>query len=212
MSQWDLSSQAIPSLQFQVEGNYSGGALPVSGRVEGWIHLQGPWRRLVSQGELFSRNGTFRQERFDLATLRFLGSGPVLKVQDSGVIFSEGALRMEGAVDLRRIGQPDFFRQIRLSSTDKSMAFSGWRVRPVSTRGPAGPSGGAGASGLSMQRVTPGEKVSVRLAYEVDEEVRPEPQTRQKVEVGYSLSDQERLKIRLDRNENFLGVEHRKKF
>jgi hypothetical protein len=209
-----VSSRVIQPLQFQVEANYSGGGLPISGRVEGWVHLQGPWTRLVSQGELFSRNGTFRQRRFELATLRFSGLGPILQIQDSGIRFPGESMRIEGSVDLRRIGQPHFFRQVRLNSTGKSMTFGGWEVSPVSVQSPGGPMGGpgGGASGLVAQRMTEDEKVSVHLAYEVDEEIRPEPMTHPKVEVGYSLSEQERLKVRLDRDENFLGVEHRKRF
>ncbi len=213
-SQWALLSPAIQPLQFQVEANYAGGGLPISGRVVGRIRLEGPWNRLVSRGELFSRNGAFGHRRFELATLRFFGTGPVLQIQNSGITFPGESMRMEGLVDLRQIGRSDFFKQVRLNPTEKSMSFNGWTVSPVSVRAAGRPTSGSagGASGLAAQRLTEDEKVTVRLAYEVDEEIQPEPVTRQKVEVGYSLSDQEQLKIRIDRDENFLGVEHRKRF
>jgi hypothetical protein len=40
-------------------------------------------------------------------------------------------MQMEGALDLRRIGQPDFFRMVKLTSVNKGVEVAGWQLRPV---------------------------------------------------------------------------------
>ncbi|MBI3318244.1 MAG: hypothetical protein HYZ90_03730 [Candidatus Omnitrophica bacterium] len=87
-----------------------------SGRIQGRVDLEGSLHRLTSRGQLLSREGVFGREQFTLAAVHFHGMGPILQVQDSQISKPNGALLMEGMVDLRRMGKSNFFSGMRLSS------------------------------------------------------------------------------------------------
>ncbi|PIQ82236.1 MAG: hypothetical protein COV76_04770 [Candidatus Omnitrophica bacterium CG11_big_fil_rev_8_21_14_0_20_64_10] len=91
----------------------------VSGALLGQVALRGNLDSLDSVGDLVSRQGSIGPQRFDSAALRFEGEGPILKLRDSLLNRSSTVTRMEGQVDLRRIGRPDFFREVELSSSEE---------------------------------------------------------------------------------------------
>ncbi len=185
MARWLLPPGKIPRLE---------------GRLEGQVRLSGPLNRIISRGEVYSRNGKFGRESFTLAALRFQGVGPVLHVQNSQFAQAGGGiLLVEGAVDLRRLGQKNFFSEMRLASVDKSLTWDGWRMTPH------------GSSGLQMQKGEQ-DRMEVGLNFELDQSVQTEPVTRQEIELQYPVSSDQSLSMRMDRDGEFLGLERRKKF
>ncbi len=173
----------------------------LTGHLEGEIALQGPLKRLETNGRLIARQGAFGNQPFEQASFQWKGVGPRLTIQNSHVNKPSGVLLLDGAVDLRKIGRPDFFQRVKLSSMEKGMTLSGWRMDPFPK-----------ASGLEIHQMKPGDQASVSLAYGVDTQVKPEPLAQSKVQANIPLSDSERLKIRLEGEEGFLGVERRGKF
>ncbi len=105
----------------------------VSGRVQGQVTLTGPVHRPVSMGELFGAEGSLGQMRFDAIALRFEGQGPLLRIHDSQIVKPREAVSMEGTVDLRRIGQDDFFREVKLRPQERELEVIGLEL-PVSPR------------------------------------------------------------------------------
>ena len=176
-------------------------SMAISGQMDGQVRLKGPLRCLVSQGEVRGHDAKVGRGELTQAVLRFTGLGPIVKIENSQMTRPSGTVLVEGTVDVRRFGQPDFFKGLHLSSMEKALNLSGWRMSPT-----------PGGFGLWISRNALPKQVAVKLAYEVDQEVQPEPVAREKMEVAYPLSEEERLNIRLDRQEGFLGVEHRKKF
>ncbi len=172
-------------------------------RLEGWvrgrIQLNQLADRLISQGELFAQEIRFNAARFDELTLRFRGTGPWFQIQDSHMARPGEVLRMEGLLDLRRLGQPTFFKEVRLTPADKSLNWNGWKMTPL-------------GSGLQVQRQAAQDRVEVGFSYEMDGQVQPEPVQREGVEVGMPIAPDKRLQVRMDREGEFLGVEHRKQF
>ncbi len=131
----------------------------LGGRVWGRAVLSGTQERLVSDGELSGMEGQFGLQRIDGISLRFQGVGPILQIRNSHLLGAEGPMAMEGAVDLRRIGQPDFFRMVKLTSVNPGVEVAGWQVR----RGPGG-------SGVQMHRAAKEDGVPVGLSIQVDQE------------------------------------------
>ena len=80
-------------------------------------------------------------EWFESAALRFQGEGPILKLKNSSLSKSSGVTLVEGEVDLRRLGQRDFFRKIKLSSMERSLNLNGWQMTPT-----------PGTQGLTLRR------------------------------------------------------------
>ena len=173
----------------------------LSGRLRGNVKLEGPLSHIYSEGELSAKSFSMGQADFDSGVIRFKGEGPIFQLQNSQLMRPAGVLLMDGRVDLRRLGHADFFSSVRLSSLEKSISWDGWSM----TQDPQ-------FSGLQLSRPAADGKVSVGLNYQLDTAVQSKPIQRQGVEVGVPLSEQQKVSIRLNDDEEFLGVEHRKKF
>ena len=93
----------------------------LAGLVRGRVVLKGSLKQVLSRGELLSSEGRFNREVIHGMTLRFQGSGPILQVQNSKLSKPEGILLMEGTLDLRRLGQPDFFSGIHLLPMERTV-------------------------------------------------------------------------------------------
>ncbi len=177
------------------------GIPPMSGRLLGKVDLSGSPRLLTSEGEVFTDKLTFGQAEFANASLRFQGIGPILQIHNSQMIRPSGVVLMDGVVDVRRVGRRDFFAGVKLSSLEKGLSWEGWRMDSA-----------PGSSGLQLHRPGGSNRVSVGLDYKLDTGVTSEPVEREEVRVGYPLSSGEKVSIRLNKDEEFLGVEHRNKF
>lgn len=178
-----------------------GHSTALSGEIFGHINFEGPLSRLTSVGELRTGQGKLGRLEFIRCAIRFQGAGSLLRIQNSQVTRTSGLLLLEGNVDLRRVGRPDFFRQVKLSSMERTLGLGSWQMGPT----PGGP-------GLQMQRSNPGGGATVELAYERDTSVQSESVERQKVELDYPISENENITMRMDRDDGFVGVEHRGKF
>ena len=147
----------------------SEGGSSFSGKMTGRMEVSGALGRVLSAGELIASQGKFGRMDFDQIAIRFEGHGPVLRIGDSQIKRRGGTMLMEGTVDLRRVGRPDFFRLVKLT--------------------PANDSGGVKLGNLAIGP-TSGEGVKMQTA----------------------LSPHQNLNLRLDREEQVIAVEHRKKF
>lgn len=184
-----------------------------AGRLQGQVRCQGDPRQLNSQGDLTIQGWTMRDQAFQSVLLHFRGRGPLLHIQNSHLSRPEGTLLMEGTVDLRRLGQHDFFRGVRLTSLQRDVEWGPWTVSPLPPSLRSQPLlGTATPRGLQVRRGGPADPVMVGLAYEAGDPKGPESPSREEMEVGVSLSAEERVQLRLQGEEQFLGIEHRKKF
>ncbi|MBI3333496.1 MAG: hypothetical protein HYZ93_05345 [Candidatus Omnitrophica bacterium] len=109
LARWLLPKDRIPAL---------------SGALYGEVRLTGPLSQLRSQAKVFSREGRLGTDRFIAATLRFRGTGPILQLEDSQMTKASGVVLMEGTVDLRHLGQNDFFSRVKLSSSKGARSLS----------------------------------------------------------------------------------------
>ncbi len=151
------------------------GGATVAGRVWGRVALSGPLGELISRGDLSGEDGQFNQQPIRGVSLRFHGKGPILRIDNSHLVRPEGTWVVEGTVDLRRLGQPDFFQTVKVTSPDRDFKMAGWQVSPLA-------GGQADTSGVQMRRSAK--------------------------DVGVPVG----VNIRLNQEEEFVGVEHREKF
>ncbi len=176
-----------------------------SGHLEGEISVIGTQGHLASEGEIISRDGELLDEKFQLIAIRFQGNGPLIRLKNSELTKSTGVLLLDGEVDLRRTGQPDFFKRVHLSSLEKTLGVAGWQMAPIAGQR-------IGSSGLHVKKTFDNNKVAVGLRYEEDPQLYKDPVRKEQVEIEYPLSSQESVSMRVEKDETFLGLEHRKKF
>ncbi len=186
VAKWVLPARRVPAL---------------SGRLHGTVTLSGPLNQIISEGEISARSFTLGHDQFDYGVIRFRGQGSMLEVHNSQMNRETGIVLVDGRVDLRRLGKQGFLSSIKMSSLENGVGWAGWRMTQ-----------GVSSSGLRLGKVGSDGKVSVGFNYQMDTGVGPEPKERQGVEVGLPITSQQKVSIRLNKEEEFVGVEHRQRF
>ena len=105
---------------------------------------------------------------------RFQGKGPILRLENSQLSRRGSALRMEGVLDVRRLGQQDFFKNVKMTPVpgmERSLEVGGLAIGPGSQEGEN--------DGFKLQT---------------------------------SISPEQSVKFKLEKEEKIIAVEHRKKF
>lgn len=87
----------------------------LSGKVKGRLEMSALMGKVSSAGELVSTAGRFGRMDFEQILVKFRGQGPMIQVKDSHMARRGTLAQMEGQLDVRRIGKPDFFRHVKLS-------------------------------------------------------------------------------------------------
>ena len=108
----DLFSLDLDEIADWIPGQSSSN---LSGIVKGRMEMSAFLGGVSSSGELVSRRGRFGRMDFEQMAVRFKGQGPLIQVHDSYLARRGTLALMEGGVDVRRIGKPDFFRNVKLS-------------------------------------------------------------------------------------------------
>ena len=74
---------------------------PCSGIITGSLTLQGPWNKPVLGGHWTAYNGQWQQFAYEMIDLRFEGTYPLVRLQDSKAVSSDGpSFSFTGAIDL----------------------------------------------------------------------------------------------------------------
>ncbi len=142
----------------------------VSGALRGHVEVNGILGKITSKGEVFSGEGRFGRMDFEWISIRFQGNGPILRLENSHLTRRGAVAQMEGMLDARRIGQRDFFRNVKLSSVpgmEGSLDLGSVAIGP-----------------------TPGEGVNIQTA----------------------ITAEQNVKMKIEKDEKIIAVEHRKKF
>lgn len=140
------------------------------GALRGQVEINGFLGQVSSKGTLIADKGRFGRMDFDQIAIRFQGKGPVLRLENSQLSRRGASIRMEGMLDARRIGQPDFFRNVKLS-------------------------------------LVPGMEGSLELGH-----LAVGPTSGEGVNLQTSITSDQNVNLKIDRDEQVIAVEHRKKF
>lgn len=110
----------------------------LAGTVQGRLELSGILGRVGSTGELVASRGRFGRLDFDEIAIRFRGRGPELQLRDSYLARRGSRMKMDGQLDVRKIGQQDFFRLVKLTPVEGSqepLSLRGFEIAPSITPG-----------------------------------------------------------------------------
>ncbi len=170
---WPELSMAIDLKQFDLKEIYPWFPRTIAspllaGTFNGHLELAGIWPDLKSQGEIFGEDGKFGEFNFEGITVRFQGVGPYLRIFNSHLKQPIGPTYLEGTLDLNQTGKPDFFRNVRMLSTDPTITTAQWQMnlagnpplalemKPATAAG--NPIGVASSAGSGAKSVSDGEK------------------------------------------------------
>jgi len=176
----------------------------LAGKVQGKVEVSGLLGRVTSSGELIAAQGRFGRLEFNRIAIRFRGKGPFLQLENSYLAGRGGMMQMEGLLDARRIGRSDFFRHVKLSpmpGAGGNLDVAGFQVMTA-----------PGDSGVEVLATAPGSKTTIGVAYQMDTQIPQEPVEREGLEVRHAVTPEQNVKIKIEKEERIIAVEHRKKF
>ena len=170
------------------------------GIVKGFFHIKGNLsNNLFSEGILESRNGKIGLVGYDLATVRFEGFGPIINIVDSSI--GNGALTMEGYIDLRDISEGDLFDGLKIKSDVKTIVWDDWDITKK------------GTDKLSMTKdISDNMRVGFKTMAREPFTTYYDTERPEEMSLEYKIGSEENIKMRLRENDNFFGVEHSVKF
>ncbi len=159
---WASLALSVNGLELGEVAHWLPGNMPskIAGRVQGQVSISGSLNHWISSGDLLAAEGRFGFLEFTQIALRFHGKGPILQIENSQLSKPTGTLLMEGMVDLRRIGHPDFFQAVKLTPLSRNLEVAGWQMSPT-----------PGSSGLQIKRPLSDQDITVGLSYKSDAEL-----------------------------------------
>lgn len=173
----------------------------VTGVMNGLFNIKGPLNNLQSSGFIGGRSGKIGPIWYDSADIRIHGIGPIINIVDSRIRQAQATFTMEGYIDLRNIVGSNLLSYIKLKSDMKQIVWDGWDISKDNS------------DSLKMVKDI-GDKVSVGFKTFAREEL-PPYQKRGNLDemiLEYKLDNGQAFQMKLKENEEFFGIEHKKRF
>ncbi len=173
----------------------------VTGIMNGLFNMKGPLNNLQSSGFISGRSGKIGPIWYDSADMRIQGIGPIISIVDSRIKQAQATFTMEGYIDLRNIVGSNLLNYIKLRSDMKTVVWDGWDISRD------------GSDSLKMVKDI-GDKVSVGFRTFAREELLPyqKRDNLDEMSLEYNLDNGQIFQMKLKENEEFFGIEHKKRF
>ncbi|MFA5389389.1 MAG: hypothetical protein WC312_06530 [Candidatus Omnitrophota bacterium] len=173
----------------------------VTGIMNGLINIKGPLKNLESSGFIGGRQGKVGPIWYDSADIRINGAGPIINIVDSRIKQAQAVFTMEGYIDLRNISGPGLLSGIKVKSDMKTIVWDGWDISKE------------GVDSLKMIKDI-GDNVSIGFRTFAREELPPyqKRENMDEMSLEYKMENGQALQMKLKENEEFFGVEHKRKF
>lgn len=173
----------------------------VTGIMNGLFNIKGPLNNLESSGFISGRSGKIGPIWYDSADIRIRGSGPIINIADSRIKQAQATFTMEGYIDLRNVANTDLLSCLKLKSDMKTIVWDGWDISK------------GGSDSLKMVKDI-GDKISVGFrTFARDETLHyRKEENPDEMSMEYRLDNGQAFQMKLKENEEFFGVEHKKRF
>ena len=174
----------------------------VAGIMNGLLSIKGPIKNLESSGFIGGRSGKIGPIWYDTADIRIQGVGPIINIVESRIRQNQATFTMEGYLDLRNIADSNPMAGIKVKSDMRMIVWDGWDISKD------------GSDSLKMVKDI-GDRVSVGFKT-VTREGLPLFQKKENMDemsLEYKLNETgQAFQMKLKENEEFFGIEHKKKF
>ncbi len=178
----------------------SSGRLAASGRFRGTLRVAGLLAGPKIDFHLSGEKGNIGKLDYEWSRINFSGIWPALRAVDSVFKHEDGLYSLEGEMDLRRLGTPDVLAQLSLIGSSKTVVWQGWDIaRPESE------------AKLEVGKNV-GEEFRVAFRALLPDETLRLPEEKEEMEIAYRLGGNRTLGLKLKKEEEILGVEHKIEF
>ena len=155
------------------------------------IKYWGTLTNIMISGSAVIRDGSYKGRDFEYASYEFLGKPPILNINDSEILFSNGSVyKTEGIIDLT--GLEGIFPKAEFISQKISMG--GWQLLSEKDRN------------IGLKKHID-NKLDIRFDTYEEQEAMDSG-----AELRYNIRDNQFLRIRMQEDDTVIGFERRKEF
>ncbi len=171
------------------------------GKASGEIECYGEWPNLNVKGIVEMKDSKVAQKNIEYAKFQFAGIYPYLTLIESPVIYNGTTLICAGPIDFSKPGKGKF-QGVDYVMDESQMVWDGWKIKR-----------GEEKNEISLTKEVEGG-FAVRLktptGNEIEDNLLVEPGP--EVELEYTIKGKEKLKFRIDEEDDFVGIEHKINF
>ncbi len=181
------------SPSFSAEDNF--------GRASGKIECKGKWPEIAVQGIVELKDSKIGKKNIEYAKFQIEGINPCFILKESPVVMDGTRLICRGPIDFSGKGK-QMFRDIEYLLDESQMVWKGWEIDQKEEK-----------DELSLTKeVSGGFAVSLRTPTvgKPEEDLAEEPGP--EMELEYRIKGKEKFKLRIEEDEDFVGLEHEVKF
>lgn len=173
----------------------------LSGTMNGKFNLKGYVNDIKSEIRLEIKKGTMGPLSFDFLNANFKGDGPILHIEDSRITRESGYFALAGEIDLRKLGKPALFNEIKMASDDMAINWDSLDTRSVQ----------------GVQEVRMNKKIyeGINIDYKQflnEDRIDEGSRYKDEIRLGYDLSSNDTLKMAVGSDSDFFGLEHKDRF
>jgi hypothetical protein len=144
--------------------------------------------------------GYFKDIDFESIRVTIDGEYPLLYYRDSRINRKVGYLVVEGRFDLRKLGNGALFEDMVIKSDKETIIWEGWDITKKKMEDEV------------TLRKSVSDDVSVWYKSYLKDETKSEGDSKDTIEVEYEILNNKSLKMRLNKEEEFFGLENKIKF
>ncbi len=170
------------------------------GEANGQIKLTGPLTNLKTKGHLDLGEGKMRSLNYRYINVNIEGEGSTLKFVDSKVFREEDVLKLDGTIDLKQLCSSDK-KVLDLAFRSETIIWNGWDItKPLES------------PEIKVKKDIGKDLRITFMGYLNDEQAWDESDLKEELDIEYKLTEEQRVKMRLKKDEEFFSLEHKLKF
>jgi hypothetical protein len=173
---------------------------PLAGKAEGEINFDGPIKTARVKGRLYIGEGMLDDMEFRSMFATLEGKLPVIKVVDSRVVKEGGLIIVSGHMDFSKLQDDKAFEDLVFETDNKVAVWEDWQISKEEK------SGVVEARKDRMTLSTTIEDGSLQDKMDEEDPVQKELGFKYKIDTSNSL------KLKLEEENDFLGLEHKIQF
>jgi hypothetical protein len=176
----------------------------LSGLISGTLKVSGSAKNLYVAGHLDARNGVLGDTAYTSAIFNFSGFCPVLDLYDSRISKDQSYYLLNGKMDFRCLGKENFLKGLDVKSGEGSVSWQGWDVTKEKNSREV-----LFGKDLANGKVHLGYKAYLDNGQILENK---EANAQNELKLEYHLFPDKNIQLNLQKNEQYLGLEHKKEF
>ncbi|MBU1084230.1 MAG: hypothetical protein KKG84_03950 [Candidatus Omnitrophica bacterium] len=184
----------------EIKTVFTDGNMPIAGTVKGEVGIKGPAISARVDGRIYVASGVIGALNFRSIFATLKGNFPVIEITDSRVIKDGGRITVDGKMDFSKMGEGKAFDGVTFETDNKVAVWETWQIEKEE-------------DGNVVQASK--DRFTLSTAIESEGKILEDYMTDQKQkEMGFSykIDEQNSLKLEVDEETDFFGVEHKIQF